>query len=76
MPDGQASFQSMYPQNIEIEIDAATIAERLLANPAFIALVAKAVRDALSKDARGVGNLYGKYAQKPVPGPGSKRRTA
>jgi len=50
-------------QNIEIEIDLTVLAEKLVGNPAFIAAIAKAVRDQLTKDVRTMGNLYGNKAQ-------------
>lgn len=51
----------MNEQNIEVdvEIDLAVLATRLVNNPAFI----NAVRTALLKDARRLGNLFGNQAQ-------------
>lgn len=75
MPDGQADFQSRYPQDIEIEIDAATIADRLVLDQRFIDLVAKEVAKALTRQARGIGNIFGTWAQKPAPVQTSRQRT-
>jgi len=50
-------------QNIEINIDLEVLASRLAKDPAFIAAIAKAVRDQLTKDVRKMGNLYGNKAQ-------------
>ena len=74
MAEGQASFNSAYPQDIEVEIDLQVLATRLVKDRTFINAVAKAVLIALTKDARGVGNLFGKWAQKPPVTPASKRR--
>ena len=50
-------------ENWEIEIQSSIIAEALAKDPAFIAAIAKAVRDQLTKDVRTMGNLYGNKAQ-------------
>ena len=55
-------------QEIDIQIDIRVIAEALAKDPAFIAAISKEVRNQLSKDARTMGNLLGKWAQKqPAP---------
>jgi hypothetical protein len=50
-------------QNIDINIDLTVLADKLAKDPTFIAAVAKAVRDQLTKDVRTMGNLYGNKAQ-------------
>ena len=50
-------------QEIDIKIDIRVIAQELANDPAFIAAIAKAVRDQLTKDVRTMGNLYGNKAQ-------------
>ena len=50
-------------QEINIEISTALIAQALANDPDFIAAIAKAVRDQLTKDVRTMGNLYGNKAQ-------------
>jgi hypothetical protein len=52
---------------IEIEISSQILGEGLLDNPAIIAAIALAVRDAEVRAARATGNRYGKYAQRPKP---------
>ena len=74
MPEGRASVPTHYPQNVTVDIDINVLATRLVKDRAFINAVAKAVLIALTKDARGVGNLFGKWAQKQPPNPASKRR--
>lgn len=75
MPKGQGSYSGhSNVREINIEIDAQVIADRLLANPKFIAAVAKAVLVAMTKDARALGNLFGKWAQKQPPNPTTRNR--
>ena len=63
-----AEFNSIENQDWNITLDLGIISEDLASNPAFIAAIAKAVRDQLTKDARTMGNLLGKWAQKqPAP---------
>ena len=50
-------------QEIDIVIESSLIADALIASPDFIAAIAKAVRDQLTKDVRTMGNLYGNKAQ-------------
>ena len=50
-------------QEIDIQIDIRVIAQELANDTAFIAAIAKAVRDQLTKDVRTMGNLYGNKAQ-------------
>ena len=58
-----AGFNSVENQDWNITIDLGIIAEDLAKDPAFIAAIAKAVRDQLTKDVRTMGNLYGNKAQ-------------
>lgn len=65
MPDlGSNSWNGPSPDNIEIEVDLDVLAKRLAADPQFIRLVASHVRKQLTKDARFLGNLFGKWAGK------------
>ena len=50
--------------NVILEISSTVLGEALLDNPAIIAQLALAVRNAEVKAARATGNRYGKYAQK------------
>jgi hypothetical protein len=52
-------------QEVNINIDINAIASALLADPGFIDAVTRKVRTELTKDARGVGNLFGIWAQQP-----------
>ena len=58
-----AEFNSTENQDWNITLDLGIISEDLASNPAFIAAIAKAVRDQLTKDVRTMGNLYGNKAQ-------------
>jgi biotin carboxylase len=60
--------------DIDVQIDINTIASALVANPAFIDAVAKAVLVAMTKDARALGNLFGKWAQKQPANPATRQR--
>lgn len=54
--------------NLDIQIDLKVLSSRLVKDPDFIAAVAKEIRNQLTKDARTMGNLLGKWAQKqPAP---------
>jgi len=64
MAQGQSAWQGQDPSDIEIEIDLAVLAKRLAADPAFIRLISGKVRKDLTKDARNIGNLFGKWAGK------------
>jgi len=65
---GKGSFNSDIPQNLEINIEASVIADALIASPAFIEAIAKAVRNQITKDVRTMGNSFGVWAQKqPTP---------
>jgi len=56
------------PQNLVINIEASVIADALIASPAFIEAIAKAVRNQITKDVRTMGNSFGVWAQKqPTP---------
>jgi ABC-type antimicrobial peptide transport system permease subunit len=59
---GSTSWNGEAPTNIEIEIDIALLAARLAADPDFIRLISNKVRKELTKDARTMGNLFGKWA--------------
>lgn len=55
-------------ENWNIVIESSLIAEALANDPAFIAAISKEVRNQMTKDARTMGNLLGKWAQKqPAP---------
>ena len=64
MASGETSWQGESPDDIEIEIDLAVLAKRLAADPNFIRLISGKVRKDLTKDARNIGNLFGKWAGK------------
>jgi uncharacterized protein (DUF305 family) len=64
----------MTQEHVEIEIDLAVLARRLIKNPAFIAAIAKEIRIAQTKQVRSMGNLYGHAAQQQKPAPTTKRR--
>ena len=64
MAQGQSAWQGQDPSDIEIEIDLAVLAKRLAADPNFIRLISGKVRKDLTKDARNIGNLFGKWAGK------------
>jgi hypothetical protein len=57
-----------------INIDINSIANALVANPAFIKAVAEAIRISQTKQVRSMGNLYGHTAQREKPTPATKRR--
>ena len=55
----------MAEQNdINISIDIAVIAKALADDPDFIRMISGKVRKDLTKDARNIGNLFGKWAGK------------
>ena len=66
-------------ENYELDLSIMVIAQTLASNPAAMRLLAQAVTVIQTKQARSVGNLYGKYAQREVPVatqnqvPGTKR---
>jgi hypothetical protein len=62
MAQGGAAWQGQDPTDIEIEIDMAVLAKALASNPEFIRLISGKVRNDLTKDARLMGNLFGKWA--------------
>ena len=64
MAEGNASWEGQAPNEIEVEIELDVLAKRLAQDPAFIRLVASHVRKQLTKDARFLGNLFGKWAGK------------
>lgn len=72
-------FESEVDTDMELILDVNSIADILAKNPAFIRAVAQLVTVEQTKQARRVGNLYGKYAQREVPVatqnqvPGTKR---
>jgi len=64
----------MTQENVEIEIDLTVLARKLATNPAFIKVVAEAIRISQTKQVRSMGNLYGHTAQQQKPAPTTKRR--
>lgn len=62
MTEGNASWNGQAPNEIEVEIDLDVLANRLAQDPDFIRKVASHVRKQLTKDARNLGNLFGKWA--------------
>jgi hypothetical protein len=62
MAQGQAEWNGTSPNDINIEIDLDVLATRLAADPDFIRLISNKVRKELTKDARTMGNLFGKWA--------------
>ena len=74
MPDGKGNFKEGHVSHVEIELSASIISDALLSDPTFVTAVATEVRKQLLKDARFLGNLFGKWAAThPTPNP-SKRR--
>jgi hypothetical protein len=61
-------------QEIDIQIDLKLIAQELAKDPAFIASIAKEVRDQMTKDVRWMGNLFAKWAQTQPPAPTTRKR--
>ena len=55
----------MNEEEIHIDIEIEVIAKALASDPGFIDAVTRKVRTELTKDARGVGNLFGIWAQQP-----------
>jgi len=53
--------------NNEIEISAEAIGQLLVANPVFVKSVALVVWNELIRMGRSKGNLFGKWAQRPLP---------
>lgn len=60
--------------NDETEIEISQLVSALLGDTDFIQQVAIAVRNQLTKDARRMGNLYDKVAQKQPPLPSTNQR--
>jgi len=69
-----AEFNSVENQDWNIVLDLSIISEDLASNPAFIAVVSKAVRDQMTKDVRWMGNLFAKWAQTQPPAPTTRKR--
>jgi len=73
-----SEFKTNLSNNIElnnvVEIDIANVAYELVNHPAFIAAIAKEIRNQMTKDARFMGNLFAKWAQTNPPLPSSKKR--
>ena len=69
-----AEFNSTENQDWHITLDLGIISEDLASNPAFIAAIAKAVRDQMTKDVRWMGNLFAKWASTNLPAPTTKNR--
>ena len=61
---GNANIPGLNHLHVNVEIDKKAIAEALLKDPAFINAVANAVRIALTKQVRSMGNLFGQWAGK------------
>jgi len=62
MARGEASYNGEAPTDIEINIDLDVLAKALASDPDFIRLISNKVRKELTKDARTMGNLFGKWA--------------
>jgi hypothetical protein len=62
MAKGEATWNGPSVNDIEIDIDIDVIAKALASNPEFIRLISGKVRNDLTKDARLMGNLFGKWA--------------
>jgi hypothetical protein len=58
----------------EVELNLNDLVQALLGNTAFIQQVALAVRNQLTKDARRMGNIYGKNAQQQPPLPSTNQK--
>ena len=61
-------------ENWNIVIESSLIAEALAKDPAFIASIAKEVRNQMTKDVRWMGNLFAKGAQTQPPAPTTRKR--
>jgi len=61
---GKGSFNGKNANDIHIEIDLEALAKRLAADPDFIKSISNKVRVDLTKHARNMGNLFGKWAGK------------
>ena len=59
---GQSSFNGTNANDIVINIDLDVLAKRLAADPDFIKSISNKVRVDLTKHARNMGNLFGKWA--------------
>jgi len=62
--NGKGNWTGKSADHIEINLDAKVIAAALLKDPEFISAVASAVRVALTKQVRSMGNLFGQWAGK------------
>jgi hypothetical protein len=62
-------------QNIDINIDLTVLADKLAANPAFIAAISQEVRTQMTKDVRWMGNLFAKWASTNPPAPSTRKRS-
>ena len=58
----------------EVDIDLEVLIDALLTSPKFIKSLAILIRNAQTKDARRMGNLYGTSAQRPATKPATKGR--
>lgn len=58
----EPSVQGLDELEIDVEIDVEAVVAAILKNPTALGLIAKAVRDQLTKDVRTTGNLYGHWA--------------
>ena len=52
--------------NIDVSIELGAIVDAIATDPVALDRLAQAQRLIMSKQARGVGNLYGHWAQRPV----------
>lgn len=59
---GERSWDGEPVNEIELHIDLDVLAKRLAADPAFVEKITNKVRKQLTKDARWIGNLFGKWA--------------
>lgn len=62
MATEKGSWQGEPADEIHIEIDLAVLAKKLAADPKFVQQITSKVRKELTKDARNLGNLFGKWA--------------
>jgi len=62
MANNEATWNGPSVNDIEIDIDLDVLAKALASDPAFIRLISNKVRKELTKDARTMGNLFGKWA--------------
>ena len=61
--------------NIEIAIDPAILAHAIAKNPEAMEIIAKQVRNQMTKDVRWMGNLFAKWASTNLPAPSTRKRS-